>query len=759
MKVSSSLTRRLAQGLLAAILVGSMLAAPFAPSTGVAMAQSPAAGILAVVGGSATALFTAPGGAEVAMLPTGAMLTAVGRTADTTWLQVTAEGGQEGWVETADVVAFGLSKLSVTGDGAAPTAVPTQAPMPTAPPSPTPTPTAPPSPTATPTPTPSPTPLPTATAMAAPAMPTKAPTALPTRARTGASAPVVTAGDGGMAQVAVVGGAGAELYDAPGGELLKALPLADAVTVGGRNADGSWLSITTGDGQKGWAPVDDIIVFGLEDLPVLSDAGAESTEAAATPAAAEATAETAAAAPAAAPADTATAVEEAPAAAGVIARVAVEETRLNIRSGPGADYRSIAKAQPGDELAATGRNASGAWVRIAGEDLPGGEGWVAAEFVALEPADAELPEVEPRAAPEAAPTAPAAPEAAPTEASAAVGTDEAALLLAYVTTASTQPQAITAEPAGLAGTIVFQDGRNNIYVYEPASGDIRWLTNGFDPDVSRDGSKVTFVRGGGVENGIWSVNIDGSNARKIYGGGEIMRSPKWSPAGDWIVFSRNSGSYKCFDLEFLGCVSFYQLQQQFPQTPPDVVYRIFLQDADRLELPNWGISRINPDGGDFRDINALDSAVAPDWNEAGIIYQGKPGLEVAQDTPDGRTKAIFQEDWDWDPDWAPNGGRIAFQSKEGSHWEIWTINPDGSGIMALTQPETTLVEQLPSNVAPAYNPDGQHVVYASNRTEDEEAGPWRLWVMNADGSNKRPLPIGMEIDYTFAIEQVASWGN
>jgi uncharacterized protein YgiM (DUF1202 family) len=756
MKVSSSLTRRLAQGLLAAILVGSTLAAPFAPSIGVATAQSPAAGVLAVVGGSATSLFTAPGGTEVEMLPTGTMLTAVGRTADTTWLQVTAESGQEGWVETADVVAFGLSKLPVTGGGAAgeaaadaaPTAVPTRSPTKV------PTPTAQPSPTATPTLAPSPTPLPTATATAVPATPTKAPTAVPTRASTGASAPVVTAGDGSTAQVAVVGATGAELYDAPEGEVVEALPLADAVTVGGRNADGTWLSITTGDGQKGWVPADDIVVFGIENLPVLSDAGAESPEAAATPAATEAmeaAAETAAPTPEAAP--------------GVIARVAVEETRLNIRSGPGADYRIIAKAQPDDELAATGRDASGAWVRIAGEDLPSGEGWVAAEFVTLEPAGAELPEVETSATPEAAPAAvpapaaPPAPEATTTEASAAADTDEAARLLSGVRTASAQPQAIKAEPAGLAGTIVFQDGRNNIYVYEPASGDIRWLTNGFDPDVSRDGSKVTFVRGGGIENGIWSVNIDGSNARKIYGGGEIMRSPKWSPAGDWIVFSRNSGSYKCFDLEFLGCVSFYQLQKQFPQIPPDVIYRIFLQDADRLEFPNWGISRINPDGGDFRDINALDSAVAPDWNEAGIIYQGKPGLEVTQDTPDGRTKAIFQEDWDWDPDWAPNGGRIAFQSKEGSHWEIWTINPDGSGIVALTRPETTLVDQLPSNVAPAYSPDGQHIVYASNRTEDEEAGPWRLWVMNADGSNKRPLPIGMDIDYTFAIEQVASWGN
>ena len=102
---------------------------------------------------------------------------------------------------------------------------------------------------------------------------------------------------------------------------------------------------------------------------------------------------------------------------------------------------------------------------------------------------------------------------------------------------------------------------------------------------------------------------------------------------------------------------------------------------------------------------------------------------------------------------------IVFQSKEGSHWEIWKVNPDGSGLVALTRPETTLVDQMPYNVAPAWSPDGQHVLYLSSRTEDEEHGAWRLWVMDAGGGNKRPLPLDIPLDYSFAAEQVASWSG
>jgi Tol biopolymer transport system component len=320
--------------------------------------------------------------------------------------------------------------------------------------------------------------------------------------------------------------------------------------------------------------------------------------------------------------------------------------------------------------------------------------------------------------------------------------------------------AVAARPAGLEGKIVFQDGRNNIYVYNLQTGAVNWLTHGFDPDVTRDGQRVTFMRGGGNVNGIWTINIDGSNERRIQGGGEIMRGPKWSPDGRWIVFSRNFDTDKCYDLGvFLGCLSFNQLQMQFPQIPPDVLFDIFLEDADLLESPNWLLTRVNADGEEFRDLPVLDSAVAPDWNEDGIAYQAKPGIEITQDKPDGQTRAVIQEGWDWDPDWQPGGGRIVYQSKEGSHWEIWSIAPDGGGLVALTRPETTLVDQLPSNVAPAFSPDGRHIVYLSNRQEDEEAGAWRLWVMDSDGANKRPLPIDVELDYGFAAAQVASWGN
>ena len=182
-------------------------------------------------------------------------------------------------------------------------------------------------------------------------------------------------------------------------------------------------------------------------------------------------------------------------------------------------------------------------------------------------------------------------------------------------------------------------------------------------------------------------------------------------------------------------------------------------DYPKEERPEWMLARIAVNGEEYRDLAVLSSARSPDWNEAGIVYQSSAGIQLTQDEGDATTSKIYFDGYDWDPDWQPNGGRIVFQSKEGPHWEIFAVNPDGSGITALTRPVTTLVNQLPSNVAPVWSPDGQHIAFLSNRADNNEAGAWRVWVMNADGSNQRPLPINLEINYGYNSEQMISWGR
>ena len=695
----------------------------------VATRQGPnqSTGLLAIVGAGQANLYDAPGGNIVKTMSAGAVMTAVGRTADSKWVVVYTDDGVAGWVEVSQVVLFGVDQLPVMAEATgAPVSVTAPAsaatvelPTPTFTPMPTPTPTSPPTPTPTPSPTPSPTPLPAPTSVVA---------GIPGGVSTGA---LLQAG-----LIAVVRSGGAELLDMPNGTVMQTLATGTAITAQGRTADDAWLSITTSTGATGWIGASKVVIFDLTNLPIVTVAGASAS--AATPnipsstipqtapssGMTEATALPATAAPAAAATPSEPALSPPVISAGeVAATVTVTDARLNMRSGPGTVYAIIGKAQSGQVFVATGRNNAGTWVLLQASDSSQGAGWVAVQYVSLSQPVMTLPVsnriIDPTNDASVSPVSPAPVVAA------SVGSPVGGM-------------------AGLKGNLVFQtNSGSTIYVFDLSTGGLRSLTGGFDPAVSPDGRIVAFTRLGG-DHGLYLINIDGSNERLIYSGNGDIRAPTWSPDGQWIAFTRAAGEYECRDLGFGICI---------PDSP-------FLKGFPLAHRPEWGLSRVDSNGQNFRDINALTSTHAPSWGQGGIVYQATTSLEITQDTPNGQTHALATVTYYEDPDWQPGGDRIVFQSREGSHWEIFAINADGTGTVALTRPVTTLVNKLPSNVAPAWSPDGKTIAYLSSRTADNSDGPWRIWVMNADGSDQHPLSIdNLKFNYTFTADQMISWGK
>lgn len=736
------------------------------------------AGSLTVVGPSGASVLDIPAGDLLTILSPGTPVAASGRSANNRWLLVTSDDGTTGWV-TADSLMLSLGDvnldtLSVESNSAADQTTALTAQNGPSPDMVARQPTIEPLPSLQPSPTASSTPIPISTDT-----PTDAPTAVATvdisiNSSTLNAAPTV---------FAVVRSQGATLRRVPNGEVLRSLRSGFTLDAVGRGEDGAWLRVVTNDNEVGWIGADRVVAFRVSTLPVVGvdgklivSAPALSDESVRAPQATDLRPTTVPQPPVPQPPvpqpttlflPTVTPLptptsrpapinsEELP-----IAKIVIDDARLNIRSGPDSSYLIIGKAFSGESFVVLGRSEDNEWIQIEVFDVAGEFGWIAAEFANLSESidgippssqvnfDAPLHSDRPNSASMTTPTESAKqptvtpnPRIRPSRSS--QGSTSSSGLAAINSPEQAIKSLSTLPSAKLSGKIVFQESPGgNIYVYNFTDSSLRTLSNGLDPAISLDGSKVVFGRFG-QDGGIYTIDINGANEQRIYVD-TTVRSPKWSPDGKWIVFSRLTGEYACRDISFSTCL----------QNNPS----LSLVTRDNNEERT--LTRIDPSGDSFRDLAVANTAYTPDWNEDGIVYQAATSIEITEDKPNGDTQAVWEQAIGYqDPDWQPTGGRIVFQGKQGSHWEIFSIQPDGGGLKALTRPVTALVDELPSNVSPVWSPDGRHIVYISNRDADENAGAWRLWVMNADGSEKRVLPIDVSLDYAFNKEQMVSWGQ
>ena len=185
-----------------------------------------------------------------------------------------------------------------------------------------------------------------------------------------------------------------------------------------------------------------------------------------------------------------------------------------------------------------------------------------------------------------------------------------------------------------------------------------------------------------------------------------------------------------------------------------------------------GMGTVSPDGTGNRTISS-DSALAPTWSPDGrrIAYQSGNGINanihVAQAdgssptpvigpgsgpawSPDGEQIAfsrlgnLFVANADGSgetdlgipggsPAWSPDGAKIAFavsQSQAPFASDIYTVNPDGSGITQITSGPL-------SEAQPDWSPDGSKIAFTlivPNSLSDQE-----VWTMNADGTGQVQL--------------------
>ena len=228
---------------------------------------------------------------------------------------------------------------------------------------------------------------------------------------------------------------------------------------------------------------------------------------------------------------------------------------------------------------------------------------------------------------------------------------------------------------------------------------------------------------------IYLMNSDGTDQRRMTQNDVGDGFANLSPDGTWIVFDSN---------------------RRRATGEPVNTSDLFLMRADGSEqvfLTRGSSATWSPDGrfiAFHRSASGTGQPIKIDPGSATVdsdifvarIEDLKKGLAP--------TNITNSADWiDDDPDWSPDGRRIAFtrhavtDSQHNSITaEIYVMNADGTGLTRLT---TNAEEER----SPAWSPDGRRIVYSCRKGSN---GTFETCVMSADGSRQQRLSTNDEQD-------------
>lgn len=242
---------------------------------------------------------------------------------------------------------------------------------------------------------------------------------------------------------------------------------------------------------------------------------------------------------------------------------------------------------------------------------------------------------------------------------------------------------------------------------------------------SSDGQWLAFMT---TRYGGWSIakiKRDGTSIAKLTFGLE----PTWAP-NSRILFSRGPLHYE--DVYVMNADG--SNISKLTTTPDFDEYPDWSPDGSKIVYSSRGgviggrrqIWIMNSDGSGRRRVNTVEG-IQPAWSPVGNkiafkCYLGGYNVCVMNTDGTGLKQVTHNSGNTHEPDWSPDGNNIVYASNKDGDWEIYTIRVDGSG-------EQKLTNNVVEDNYPAWSPDGQWIAYSSGSSGNEE-----IWTMKISSS-------------------------